>query len=58
MEACYKKRYETSSFAKKKLKELNKTNGGKLKRVYWCEQCTSYHITTQTKEQYEKFKTT
>lgn len=49
---CLKNCYDTRKEAKKRMKELNKAHHfeGKLNNIYYCEQCSSYHLTSMPKQ--------
>jgi len=55
---CDKKNYISRSVAKKKMKLLNKKNilDKKIKDVYFCNVCRSWHLTSMNKKKARNFR--
>lgn len=52
---CIKKVFETSNEADKRKSEINKLNGNNKMRIYKCDNCGKYHLTSMSKHDH-KFK--
>ena len=53
---CFKKPYISRKVAKSEMKRMNHNYKFEAKDVYFCEECTAYHITTMEREKYQRLK--